>query len=262
MPFPSSPRVVFRKNPLEQVICQLKFPTILEISSRDPVEFQNRVRERYPLYAKEGAPALPRELATIVAQLPVGVVPVGAFIHKFGTADAKHSISLTRDFVALENTQYSRWEAFRNELQLAKDALEAVYHPTFYSRVGLRYRDVIARSQLGLEGQPWHALVHPAMVGVLVDPEICQRVVSIQGQTLIRLDDDGGVINLQYGFANNPKGEQCYVIDVDYFTEQRLQPGDVLSTLDRFHFDAGNLFRWSITERLRNALEPTELEGA
>jgi hypothetical protein len=44
-PFPESERIIYAKNPLESVICQLRFPAILKISSEPPVEFQETLRK-------------------------------------------------------------------------------------------------------------------------------------------------------------------------------------------------------------------------
>ncbi len=58
MPFPESERVVYGENPLVEVICQLKFPPILDISTAEPAAFQNKVRKLYPLYEKDTEPSL------------------------------------------------------------------------------------------------------------------------------------------------------------------------------------------------------------
>ena len=50
--FPPSPRVIYSKAPLVQVICQLRFPTLLSIESQPPVEFQERIRDHFPLLEK------------------------------------------------------------------------------------------------------------------------------------------------------------------------------------------------------------------
>lgn len=39
MSLPDVPRVLYAKAPLEQVICQLRFPTILKINLETPPEF-------------------------------------------------------------------------------------------------------------------------------------------------------------------------------------------------------------------------------
>ena len=40
MSFDKDKRVKFRRSPLDEVICQLRFPTILKIDQNLPVDFQ------------------------------------------------------------------------------------------------------------------------------------------------------------------------------------------------------------------------------
>jgi len=56
MPFPDAPRVIYQENPLVEVICQLRFPTILEISASEPALFREQYANSFP-YMK-GKPAL------------------------------------------------------------------------------------------------------------------------------------------------------------------------------------------------------------
>jgi len=53
--FPESERVIYEKAPLVQVICQLRFPQILRIESQLPVEFQERIRDAFPILEKTTA---------------------------------------------------------------------------------------------------------------------------------------------------------------------------------------------------------------
>ena len=70
MPFPESKRVVYQQNPLVEVICQIRFPTILQIGSEEPTAFQNSVRAEYPLYEKADRPGkLPREISELLDNL-------------------------------------------------------------------------------------------------------------------------------------------------------------------------------------------------
>ncbi len=53
MPFPEVQRVIYRKNPLEQVICQFRFPAILRIDTETPADFQERIRNDFPQFAEQ-----------------------------------------------------------------------------------------------------------------------------------------------------------------------------------------------------------------
>lgn len=261
MPFPESQRVVYKNNPLAEVICQLRFPTILEIGSEDPAGFQKRIRSRYPLYARDEPGArMPREISEIVAQLRL---PIGTerTTHKFLTEDSNRFVSLANDFIAVTEKQYSRWEHFRDEIGVAQAALEQVYQPSFYSRVGLRYQDIIDKTKLGLGSEPWESLVSPSIIGVLGAPEVGGRVQEIRTEARIALDEvAGGFVTLRHGLVeSSPNGGQAYRIDADFFTQERSDAEHVLGILDTFNRLAGNLFRWAISARLRDALEPLEI---
>jgi len=254
-PFPESQRVVFGRNPLVEVICQLRFPTILDIGSRAPAEFQEDIRAEYPLYERDADEGIPAEIAQVLSRLPAGR-PEEDATHKFVSADSKRVVSLNRGFVAVATTDYDRWELFKAEINRAKIALEQRYHPAFYSRIGLRYRDVIDRMQLGMGSVSWSDLVRSDVAGVL-GSEIQERVIRQRTETVVRLADvvPGGQALLRHGLADGESG-QVYLIDADFSTEERNSSDDVFGVLDEFNRLAGDLFRWAITPRLHNALDP------
>ena len=59
-------RYAYGKSQLIEVICQLRFPTILSIDTREPADFQETVRAAFPRYQCQveklpgvnGAPAM------------------------------------------------------------------------------------------------------------------------------------------------------------------------------------------------------------
>jgi uncharacterized protein (TIGR04255 family) len=259
-PFPESNRVIFERNPIAQVICQVRFPTILEIQAADPAAFQNRVREVYPVYELDSGSAFPQEIADIVARLPIAPSP-DRHNHVFQTADGNRAITLGAGFLSLTEQQYVRWEDFRSALETAKEALEAVYHPSFYSRIGLRYIDVVDKSALELS-DPWDELINPQFIGLLGTDVFRERIKDIKGVSLIALDDSipGASVRVRHGLIRAEDGAESYHIDADYFTEERRVADDVVETLDEFNRLAGHFFRWAITPRLQNALHPKPLD--
>lgn len=53
--FPVAPRVVYDKSPLVEVVCQLRFPTVLRIEAEVPSAFQEAVRSRFPLFDRQAS---------------------------------------------------------------------------------------------------------------------------------------------------------------------------------------------------------------
>ena len=50
--FSDRERYLYRKPQLVEVICQLRFPTILSISAREPADFQEAIRKEFPQYKR------------------------------------------------------------------------------------------------------------------------------------------------------------------------------------------------------------------
>ena len=265
MPFPPSDRVIYAKNPLIEVICQIRFPTVLRISTESPTEFQERIRQEYPLYALQepsiDVPALPKEVAALVGgmlKLPtLSALPT----HRFSSRDRQRSISLSQDFVALTELRYTRWEDFRTQMKGSVDALEAVYHPAFYTRVGLRYKDLISRRGLGLDEARWAELLKSHMLGELGATEVADEVSGVMTQSTIRLGDiPGAHVKLNHGLVKRRgSDEDCYLIDSDFAMEAPEGVDEPFAILDRFNRLAGCLFRWAITDKLHRAMEPVPI---
>ena len=264
MPFPESERVVYGENPLVEVICQLKFPPILDISKAVPADFQKKVRKLYPLYEEDTEPSLP-ELPSHIPQealkLAAQFLQDGSRTHRFLTDDGLRVIALTKDFVAVTDRAYLTWEKFRKDIDLVMEAVEEVYEPAFYSRVGLRYRNVIDREQLGLQREPWDALLSKELIGSLMSAKkLRDNVRHVLTVAVISIDEvTGGFVRLRHGLVNRPQeGEgQMYVIDADFYSEEREATKNVVATVDRFNGLAGQLFRWAIKKRLHEALRPS-----
>ena len=51
MLFAEYDRCQYARSPLVEVICQLRFPAILTINTKEPAEFQEAVRHGFPRYA-------------------------------------------------------------------------------------------------------------------------------------------------------------------------------------------------------------------
>jgi len=267
MPLPKTEREVYEHNPLEEVICQLRFPTILQVTAESPAQFQNAIRDIYPLYREDQpapgiptGPGIPKVLADILGGLQFPVVHQHPE-HKFLTVDQTRLVSLTRDFIAVTEKKYRRWENFREEIKHAESAFREIYKPSFYSRIGLRYRDVLDRDRLGLEGRAWAELLNPSFIGELGAQSIADEVEDIRTRSVVRLPDvENGRVLIQHGLIKSTdNGRQVYTVDADFYTTQRSELDDAFQILDVFNQWGGRLFRWVITPKLREALGPSRI---
>jgi uncharacterized protein (TIGR04255 family) len=261
MIFPESTRETYERNPLKEVICQLRFPTILKITGEPPVDFQEAVRRGYPTYTKEGSNiALPKEINEFLAGFPISAGLQQSVTHKFETEDRKRFISLTDNFVALSDRGYVEWRNFRGAMEQVERVFQETYQPSYYERIGLRYQNSIDREPLGLASRPWAELLNPSFLGLLAVTE--QQISQIRTQSLVKLPDSSpGFVRIVHGFAGAARGpKQIYVIDADFYSDQRSETSNAFRILDDFNRLASRFFRWAITPDLRTALGPRPID--
>jgi uncharacterized protein (TIGR04255 family) len=258
MPLPDFPHTVYQKNLLEQVICQLRFPPILKIDVQAPFEFQDIIRQAYPLFSTANESQLDLPFGS-AALLPPGAMAMPAadkMNYHFFSEDEAWTVNLGSNFIALSSNTYPYWQPFRQHLELPLHTLLDIYHPAFFMRAGLRYVNVIRRSALGLGSQPWSELIQPQIAGILASKDIAVEAVQKNLTTNeIRLGAGQTLARLVHGLASDrTTGEQIYLMDLDLFSETRIEITDVLNRLDEFNQQAWKLFNWCISDRLRQAM--------
>lgn len=257
MNFPESERVIYNRNPLIEVVCQLRFPPILKISHSEPVEFQDEVRLQYPLFEMKQS-QVPPDFLKVAQQFGLSLPSEVAY--SFKSEDQKWHLSITKDFIALTTSSYERYEQFKQRFEDAVKIFESIYKPSFYTRVGLRYQDLIIRSKLGIEDKQWSELIAKHIASELYDPELSPAIQTIVKNLV--LTTENGQINLNHGLVKVKEtqgsiDEIAYLFDADFYTEQKIE-GDknVWNILREFNQSAGKLFRSSITDTLHRALQP------
>jgi uncharacterized protein (TIGR04255 family) len=222
------------------------------------------VRSEFPNFAERSEYKF--ELPTgLQAQVPAEILrqvvqASGNKNYEFMSEDKVWTINLTRTFVALSTGTYTRWEDFKRKLTIPFAALLEVYSPQYFSRIGLRYVDVIKRSELGLEGVGWNDLLQPYISGFLAADEVKDHIQNFQSRYEIQLEDDKSVVRILTKFVEaKDEGHISYMIDSDFSRPGRTDVNQALSTLDYFNVRASRLIQWCITETLHHAMEPEEI---
>lgn len=253
--FDPAPRVVFRRNPLNVVVMQLRFPPILTLAQPAGIAlFQEAIRHEYP---RAEAPA---------QQVTFGVGPAGPIPPQIQQGpwrfhgESGWLVALAPDFVSLEATKYERYEDFRFRaerlLSVARDDIGV----TERSRIGLRYVNEI-RHPSASTIKDWRPLLDQQLLGVAAGDLLGDRVVQTLQQVDIRLDS--GQLTVRHGWHEAPDGQAPYVIDLDAYDDSSL-PFDVdqvLELVDAYRRVIGDFFRSSLSPELYDFLEPTEPEG-
>ena len=269
MPFPQSDRVIFEANPLVEVLCEIRCPTILRIEAELPVGFQERIRNQYPTYERGDVdPTLPAEVLQLLQSVDAPS-PIGGPTHRFLTEDAKRFISLGvkrssgQSFVALTEHDYQRWELFKPRVQEVEHHFAEEYSPAHYSRIGLRYKDRIVPAEVDLVGRSWRDLLNQSIAGLLAEPELSEAIDISSSIVDLSLDDEipGCRMRIRYGMRTEPDSQvKEFIVDADCFKLGRVSRDELFGTLDKLNDIAGRFFRWSISDLTKQALRPTTLE--
>jgi uncharacterized protein (TIGR04255 family) len=259
MPVPEADRVLYERNPLDEVICQLRFPPILRLDS-EPVVFQEAMRAEYPFYETKPSLRLPQGLPAEFMKIIGSELPgIGSKTHDFASRDRVWTLKLNRESLLLSCQTYDRWETFVNRLEAARTEVETEFAPAFYTRIGLRYRNIIRRSLLPESDRnaSWKDLLKPWVSGILGSGGEDLPVMDSRTVCHFVLGDLSEKCILNYGLAADEKTkEPVYVFDADCYIERQTELTDVPNCLTKLNRYVRNLFHWCISDRLHFALGP------
>ena len=259
--FSTEPRVIYRKNQLGEVICQLRFPDILAIGAKPPVDFQEAIRADYPQYSSRMESPAPRLTGT-PGKMQLQNQPA-AINYQFVSADGVWLVNLTQKFVSLACSRYTSWEEFAAKLDKPLAAFIGIYKPAYFERIGLRYVNFISRKALQLEGTPYRELIAEKYLGVMADEQVMEANVGRSGVDAELAIRGGCRVKLHAGpgqVHRNGKndGEVKFIFDQDLYMPGKIAPNLSAPALQTLHAQAWSIFRDAITDDLHDAMEPIE----
>ena len=239
-------RYAYGKSQLIEVICQLRFPTILSIDTREPADFQET--------GVNGAPA--RTVNN----------------HTFISEDGGYKLSLTKDFIALSTMRYTHWEDFAARLDEPLGQFIKIYRPNCFDRVGLRFVNAISREQLGLTGRRWNDLLQPPYLGILDEDGVDEASVAkcsvdverkLDALAALKLHAGPGFVQRNIRSGNQvqqvQEKEVRFIFDQDVYSTGKVKVAAVAETLNALHAHSDSVFSDAITTVLHDAMEPEYL---
>lgn len=258
--FSEKDRVVYKNSQLVEVVCQLRFPTILAISEKAPAEFQDAIRKDFPQYMVRHD-AQPPKMVQAPGQPPRMEAQKPIINHQFVSADGHYRINLTQNFISLSCLNYCCWEDFAHMMDKPLASFIKIYEPAYFERVGLRYVNAFSKKSLGLEDTPWKALLQPAYLGLLSCDDVQEQAFSrcaqdveaaIPGGCRMRLHVGPGMIKR----GNETDKEPRLIFDLDVAMGGNVPVNLAAGSMQTVHAQAGSIFRDAITDTLHDALEP------
>ncbi|NMQ20805.1 TIGR04255 family protein [Candidatus Competibacter phosphatis] len=263
-------RVRYTKNPLVEVVAQVRFPRVLEIDDQLPSDFQRALRQDYPLLEVQE-----ETLAVMIGQGPNKMMaddlPRRTTVYHFIAPDRVWRISLASEFLALTCTNYEKWEDFRPRMMVGLETVAKLYPIIYWTRLGLRYRDLINRENIGLTNVSWRELLAPFLLGAtiadpLIEDDSIPETDVLAAQSYVSFQLEDCVLGLRHGIVRKEQNgdSSAYQIDADFYLDNQIARFDldaIKRHLDRFHANAGAVFRGCIQERLHDALDPQPISS-
>ncbi len=257
--FSTEPRCRYRANQIAEVICQLRFPEILAIEAKPPVDFQEAIREDFPQFLRRQEAAPPKITGTPGNfSLQNQSTSIN---YQFASADGVWRVNLTSKFISLTCSKYTCWEDFAKQLDKPLAAFIRIYKPAYFERVGLRYVNFFSRFDLGLEGTPFFQLFAPCYLGPLAEEDVAEgnalrcnvdTEMVIRGGCRVKLHAGPGLIKR----PGREDKEIKFIFDQDLYLPGQLPVKLSAGALQTLHSQAYALFRGAITEKLHEAMEP------
>ncbi len=258
MLFSDNTRHSYANSPLIEVICQLRFPTILSIGSTVPAQFQEAVRDEFPQYVARQEQQ-PIKITNPNAPQPQIERQPPVTNYNFISTDGRWKINLTQNFVALSTLGYTSWEEFAQKLDKVLALFIQIYHPAFFERIGLRYVNAFSRKRLGLEGELWDDLINAPFIGVLSEPDVDEKQTTKCALDVELALGESRHLKLHAGpglLGDGKKDpEPKFILDGDFSVVDKQIPAQrIAGDLDVLHDYAVRLFNSAATQELKEAM--------
>jgi len=248
--FPVVDDIHLANTPLREVICQVKFPSILRIAHEEPAEFQEHIRKRFPVLEVERGVVIEME-----GLKPGGRAGFPPPVYRFHNQDETRTVSLGTDFYALSTTAYQHWADFADDLAYIAEAAQEVYDIPYATRIGLRYINALDAgfTESGAFDDVLDLLREDLTVilktDVIVSPELTLQQIQVAS--------DGDRFKFRHGLIHeDTPPEPKYLLDFDHYAEGNLELNDLLERCDRYHRNIYNAFRWCIADGKLAVFQP------
>lgn len=247
-------RVIYKRNPLVEVIAAIKFPPVLRLVQEPPMAFQKHFAKEYPL--AQFTQAIQIQIGPTTDDSPAASPRNMPMTYKFETLDKNWMVSVESNLLALTCRKYEQWSDFRGRFDALVRAFTSLYEVTAIHRIGLRYQDVIRKAEFGLEGVPWAELVRPE---VLSTWQFFTNGLDENPATEFRveLDIPPGQVRIGISTVTRHADVTGLLIDTDCYSNETVSadPSALLTKADDLHEYTSRVFQACITDKLHAALQ-------
>lgn len=243
-------RVKYLKSTLKEVIFQVRFPKIIKLMEEAPAAFQELIMDKYPIYSVQ-------KNETVVEFNGKQQQQLNENSHSFISPSGKTKIDITSTFVAVSTLEYQRWEMFKHEVLDVLNKFYSCYNIPGIQRIGLRYKNLIVRGQLGLGDKSWPELLNANVLGPLATRD---DISSYKTEYELK-NSDNCFTNRHYELVRErTTNELAMMLDCDYYYTGFFGTNEVSGFSDALHDLSQRFIEESHKEVLLAAMQPEELE--
>lgn len=238
---PHVPAAHYKKNLIQQVVCEFRFPTLFELeAAQPPLAFAKALRKEYPTHARQQHLQVSGDAVDRVHG------------HVFRSKNARWTVTLKSSSVTIETSQYDSFNEFHERTKSLLGVAAGVIDTEFFTRIGLRYINVIPfiADEIG----DW---VNPALVAGLA-AGIYGDVTEHSGRIAGFVGD--GKFLLQHGLGDNPAtNSRAYVLDFD-FSQEDVEVAQAPQVVRELHDREFEFFKWCLGPKAIEHLGESDLK--
>lgn len=244
MTFPVTSREVYTQNFIMEAVCQVRFPRLLEIESQVPAKFQRTLLPDFPLLASREQFGISFGQVGGDASTPM---PTRTTVYDFRTSDGNVTVALCSEYVSIVMGKYVDWTTLRTYMVKALGAAAECYGIPIFTRLGLRYVNVIPQI-----AEKWDEVLNPCLVGPLATVDM-SSVRAWQSASSFSM---GNARQLNMMASLGDAGTPSFVLDLDIFSTSGgvFDVEAVATSFDEMNAQATDAFNWAKGPRLEQAL--------
>ncbi|MDD5323269.1 MAG: TIGR04255 family protein [Methylococcales bacterium] len=219
--------VRYSRNLIDVAVCELRFPTLLELEKKAPEKLQSKLRKKYPYFEIQEKVEFNKSENTSEH-----------YRYIFRSKSKDWAVTIHCNGISLETTAYTEFSEFYKNLYEVMEESKKLIDSDFFTRVGFRYVNTVPIEDGEIDG--W---LNPTLIGSSIQKpfgSIAKYISEIRGYT------KAGDYTFRHGIKSIEDHEiKEYFLDFDYFSED-VEYDNATSLIQEFNEINFSFFDWCL----------------
>lgn len=242
--FPKSSKIALKNPPLELVVCQLRFPLLINLNVHNPpTTFQKELKKTYPI-AGSG------ETTTLQLTASVGA-PIGRSQAPFWFFEDRNSewhVSIAPNFLSLEAKKYKDFAEFLKRFQEVLAIAIKCYDIEVRERLGLRYLNRISETKESKLPSGWCEKLQSEILP-LRDLRNAGEPQLTKLESRFMFGENILAVKSQFADSTFPGIDvDELLLDFDCYDPERRDLANIADRLNEFKGICYDAFRWAMND--------------